>query len=460
MQPAVANIGSGVASYTQGYQQSSPIGLHDIFAAAQAANMTSVEIAYGPTITATELANLQSYIADNSTTGYGVVRAAKGQTAPWTSVFNEIILASDNESWNAVTPGLFYYPGYPYTNYGPLVVSQCTTLKAQSTWNSTKEKCAVNVQQFQGGLNATAIAAIDPSKKIDLLDSSDYYLVGTNTTCTPSTWFLDSWAGAWADTTDTSTNIYGTGTGSYPTVNYESNWGSISGACNTTNVAQTQAGEGAGLTIGATLPLLQQKYLNQFLRMNMWLFALDNVPYSSTAGTSPATTVPLWGLARGMGGAMTQERPAVYALALSNACLALGTGYPATRSTEVTFNHTASNGVPAYSNVPLVQSFANKSGSTRCVHIYNADASPHYYNFSGTNVPTGTVTQTVYGSANVSDTNETSPTVGNTVTSISAPTTLMVPAYGAVSLLYSTSVVTSTVHTFGGSVVIGGASQQ
>ena len=308
----------------------------------------------------------------------------------------------------------------------------------------------MNVQQAYGATNASVIRAVDTTGIIDLQNSSNYTAVGS-TTCTEPLLFQSSTTEAWANVNDSTMLQYKIGSSSVPVATYEANLGSVNGACTTSGITGWPEGEGYGLVDVLTHAYLQKGFPGHFPVYNIWQDYGYSLGYSSSAGSSPATSIALFGIWQGTGGNFNRARPRVYAVGAYNAASGLGTGYPATPTSPPTFNYSAANNIPAESNVPLIHAFAycagngsSCTGSSRSVVIVNADPNNAYYiTLSGTNVPSGPVSRVLYSSANITDTNESAQNVTNVTNSVSSP--YLVPAHSMIVLPFSTA--TSTGYT-------------
>jgi hypothetical protein len=225
---------------------------------------------------------------------------------------------------------------------------------------------------------------------------------------------------------------------------------------------------GGQAAISAFQPLLQQQmYPTQIPQHNF--FALSEYENGATGGL----TSKLWGNMIDAGGATNNVRPEFLGLALANQSI-IGPMYSCPVSgTGTTFNFAGNSsngtsvppGLPAVSNVPLVYAFCFKNGSSRSIVLVNTDlASSHTVSFAGTNPPTGTVTvrqvapptlDSMNEAATGSATNHTAATVAQTTTTASSPASIVLPAFSATALDYSTSTIQPPV-AFAGKVVISG----
>ena len=84
-------------------------------------------------LSTTEMQNLIEYLGGGASTPYGSIRAAEGQSAPWTSVFPKIHLELGNEMWN-----LSSFEGEAMNNpvaYGNRVATIFGAARASASYN-------------------------------------------------------------------------------------------------------------------------------------------------------------------------------------------------------------------------------------------------------------------------------------------------------------------------------------
>ncbi|CAN5951058.1 unnamed protein product [Sphagnum jensenii] len=437
---------NGATQGTSYTSYGSALGLDDFMKACLATGVKLCEVSVPPTLTTAELSNLADYLGGGTGTAYGAIRAALGETSSWTSVIPTIVIDDGNETWNTTVWGA-YISGAPYHQSGGMAHTFCAALKASASWNSSVENCAVNVQQGAGINNATAIQAVDPAacpgstRCIDVLNSSDYQAAGTPnvTDCVAADWLQDSYTETWANVNDSSLQVYldlsQAAATTYKLAAYEAGIGAASGNCTVAQITGIPEGEGWGLTDALSYLEQQRGFPGTLLAWNYWELNGKNRSFSSTASSSPATTIAGWGLAWGTGGNQANLRPTVYAQAAANACANLGTGYAVTYTSIPTYSSSARNGIPAETNVPLLRAFDFSSGSTECIVMVNTDSASHTVTAAGTYAPTGSLRQVSYTGSSLQANNETvANTVTNTTSTVSASSTYTLPAYSLVTI--------------------------
>jgi hypothetical protein len=248
---------------------------------------------------------------------------------------------------------------------------------------------------------------------------------------------------------------------------YESNLGT---QCGLTGITQSTingvvAGVGAGLD--ATLNMLLGVRDAGVLVQNAFALPEDaNAFYTATSttaggcGTNSGLTSPLWGINRIMPGptnASVVDRPSGIALNLINAAM-LPNLLAVTQTGTPTYSSPAAQPDPGYTSltysiaanpaVPYVQSFGFGDGAGNySLIVYNLNlASTEPITFTGAAAPTGSVTKTVFTSANITDNNEstvissgTPPVVQPSPTTVSNPSGDVLPPFSMTTYTWSTS---------------------
>jgi hypothetical protein len=107
------------ARYREGYNTGStevddiPYGIHE-FLQLCAATGADPWLTVPTATTPQEMTEFVEYLTGNGSDPYSALRISRGQTAPWTSVFNKVHIELGNETWNGVFGGeTMEYPPYP-----------------------------------------------------------------------------------------------------------------------------------------------------------------------------------------------------------------------------------------------------------------------------------------------------------------------------------------------------------
>lgn len=395
-----------------------PQNLNDFILAATTLGMHNVEYSFGPA--SLEQANIADYLNGNSGTTYGAYRIALGgPAAGWNSLLNSFTY-DWNETWNGKAGVDFSSNNYT-TSLG-VGVSTVNALIADSNWNTAKNFFAFPVQPSGGNVPYLStldplVATANPQRKLRL-DSSFYY---TNTTgdCSQPQNFKNGTAEAQANAKDSALVLNGVGTGGWPTIGYEgagNGQGILAlGNCQAAQTIGLFRGLGGALTDMEYVAQLQRRFPGNFRGMAKWSYSDGaTAGYTSTASTTPATSVDIWSGFPSSLGIGANPSAGVYGDALYNACAKLGTGIIPTFSGMPTLAVTAANGIPA-ETIDLTPVFACSDGATKRSFLMenNDTTTSHTVTLSPAtgDTPTGTVTITTLrshaGTPALSDNNDT-----------------------------------------------------
>jgi hypothetical protein len=416
------------------------------------------------TFTTQDAANLVEFLAAPSSTKYGGRRAALGQSSPWTSVFSKIHLSFCNECWNGGTfPGqsLPWRSNQPanelFYDYSIRAKAIFGAMHADSYYSSSALDLVMNAQTAQNWAMDAEIARVQP----DSIELEDYTYGTVNDFSSDA----DLWGPAMVEPYDKATdpndpsNFYQSvqdyqaqkscGASGSATCNvniYEWGQGTVNGSIDQTHTDYINAGAGEGV-IAVLEPMLN---LQNFGIVNDAYFALAEFNNGGLNGR----TVKLWGNTVDMGGATNNMRPQFLALSLMNQSI-IGPMYSCPISNNATYNFAGNSsngtnppsaGMPALKNVPYLYSFCFQNGTKRSLVLVNTDlTSSHTLAFSGTNPPSGAVTERVYASSGLDNMNEaptgeptntTKATVALASTTLANPTSVTLPPHSVIALDY------------------------
>lgn len=371
---------------------------------------------------AADFSNFIEFLAGPSTDGgYGARRAALGQTAPWTTVFNKIHLSFCNECWNNTfdgealpfrnnAPGGVNFNGL-YYDYAHAMYIALAAMRGNPNFNSANFELVANAQTAQTFGWDFFLANAPVGGAPDSIEIQAYYY-GTNNSDTSN---ADMWGPAYAIPWDRVTNpsdqanfnasvtdyesqhtCGATGTSTCGVNVYEWGEGTITGTATTpTQSAQDILNAGSGnVPTVAMLPLLNEQFFN-LGSQNYFSFN----EYANSSAFPNTNTAKLWGAIVDAGGATGNVRPAFQAMQLVNKSI-IGTMYSCPVSGTFTSNYpgNANNGenvppgMPAISNLPYIFAWCFKTGNSRSMVLVNSDFISHTVTLAGGNVPAGTVT--------------------------------------------------------------------
>jgi hypothetical protein len=367
------------------------------------------------TLSNAEASNLIDYLAGPATTVYGAKRAAAGQTAPWTSVFNKIHLEFGNESWNTI------FNGGDMENwqaYGTRTNAVFAAMRANTSYNPPSFDLIMN--GFSEYPAATA-AMQRYCTNNDSVGAAPYMMYnvndpGTTGAALNENLFGSAFAEAEAFVTNSGT-AEGVANGyilqnqqvlapfGKPFVGTEINLSPLAGNITQTELNGFSSSIGGGLAVvDAMLQQLRAGVLTQNL------FQLAQFIYTLPYLNNQTRTADLWGSVLDMG-VTDWRRPQFLALQMANAAIS---------SSSATMLQTLHTGADPTWNQPLVQtvqlnnahylqSFAFNNSNQYSLIVFNTNRTTWLpVTFAGANVPGGTVQQQQLTSANITDTNENS----------------------------------------------------
>ena len=484
-----------------GYQNNISYSIGDFLRLA--ANIGSEAwIVVPPTITPTDASNLVDYLAGSSSTTYGAIRAAQGQTAPWTSIVSHIYLELGNEQWNSGFSGgdMAYNPA----KYGALAQTLFGAMKSNSNWNSSYLSTVLGAQ-FQGTFYIQPIQ--NACNNNDYIDVGPYLMNTVSDVSNPNAWISTLaepqilWAPVGSSTCMEFNN--------YSSANSIPAYSQPQLAC-PTEAKYSQTGSGGGLVdvfgggimaqnaqaeanaarsvpiayyetnvdgTGSESALNQTQIYSYIPSLGIGLMNANNELESMSHGvnvqnifqigqdhiTASGNKYPMWGIVEDMGGPTNGNRPTFWAAQMVNNAVfpggnmlttttsnnyAAGIGSPTnTVSPPGSYsgytNGSAINGVAFPSNfVQNVRAwtFVNSANTSFSMVLSNISVSTQAVTFSGSVVPTGMTSVTVLTSSSPFDNNETTTTtVVPTTSTLTSPTSYTLPAYSLVTLTWGAS---------------------
>jgi hypothetical protein len=438
---------------------------------------------------AADFSNFIEFLAGPSTDGaYGARRAALGQTAPWTTVFNTIHLDFCNECWNTgfIGEALPFRSNAPsgtnfnglYYDYAHTMYLALAAMRGNSNFNASKFELIANAQTAQTFGWDFFLANAPAGGAPDTIEINAYYYNTIGQFASDAQIWTPEVVDIYNRTVNTSDpynfnqsladyqsqhTCGAAGTTTCKVSTYEWGQGTIAGSVTQTIQDEVNAGSG-DIVAAALLPLLNMQVWPAIGNQNRFAFNEFN------NGGSNSNTAKLWGAIVDAGGATNNVRPAFQAIELINKSI-IGTMFSCPVSGTNTFNFSADTsngstvppGVPATSNVPLVFAYCFKSGTSRSMVLINTDlASTHTITLAGGNIPTGTVTTRQLAPSSPDLLNEAhtgtatnTATMATSLTSSSgaASSTVSLPPYSVTALDYAAG--TSSIN-FSGKIILSG----
>jgi len=378
-----------------------------------------------------EMTDLIEYLAGNGTDNFSASRVARGQSQPWTAVFDKIHLELGNETWNGVFKGeSMVYPAYP--QWANVVFGAARKVPG---YQAGKFDLVLDGWGAVPGYNA---AMLSYSTQHDSMDIAPYLLYSANNEPLPTMFgalfaepeMFNSPGGevyqnllaANAAARKTSLSVY------------ETNLGTELGAITQAQMNQLTPSVGAGI---ATADNMLQMMRNGVQYQNT--FSLPQYQYKRTDGS----LVKLWGIVVDMG-TTNRKRPQFLTQSLVNSVIGGNMLQTVQSGSNPTWNQPLSSDGVQLSSAHSLQSFAFLNGTTISTVLFNLSQTAALpVTLSGENAPSGTVQMTQITSANITDNNETSNVVQpvtKTLSGFVATTVLSLPPFSMTVLRWTSTV--------------------
>jgi alpha-L-arabinofuranosidase len=405
------------------------------------------------TLSNTEASNLIDYLAGSTSTVYGAKRAAAGQTAPWTSVFNTIHLEFGNEAWDTIFDGGNMPNG---TAYGTRAQSVFASMRSNPAYKAASFDLIVNGwasdSKYNPGLNTAIQNAVSNN---DSFADAPYMMFtvndpGTTGAALNENLFGSEFAEAEAFVTNSGTaegiaNGYilqqqrevAASSNPKPYITTEFNISPRDGSMTQAELTDLASSVGSGLAVAdGMLQQLRAGVLTQNL------FELAEYNYYTTNSNNVSLTANLFGAVVDMG--VTDLRRGQF-LAVQMANNAINTANASMLQTvqtgaNPTWNQAMVQQVQL-NNAHYLQSFAFNTGNQYSLILFNVNRTTALpVTFAGDNVPAGTVQSQVLTSANITDNNETSSVfapVSSTLASFNPSMPMSLPPYSMTVLTWT-----------------------
>jgi hypothetical protein len=390
--------------------------------------------------TPAEMAVFIQYLTGTGGDQWSALRMARGQSEPWTKVFNKIHIELGNETWNGSFKGeSMNYPGYPQwanTVFG--------AARATAGFKAANFDLVIDGWASSSGYTATMLST---SNQHDSVDIAPYLLYSANDEsqalqfgalfAEPEVWTLPG--GQVANIVKTAA-VAPSFNGSSTALNvYETNLGTMIGNITKPELDALTPSVGAGLA--------HTVHMLEMMRMGVqYQNAFSLTQYEYKRGDQ--SLVRLWGLVVDMG-VTNRRRPQFLTQALANT--AIGGNMLATAQTGAnpTWDQPLSSDGVQLKGAHLLQSFAFQNGKSSSAVVFNLSQTTALpVTFSGANAPTGSVQVSQITSANITDNNELADNVQTTTSSLSgvkATTVVSLPPFSMTVLTWgSTSTSTTT----------------
>jgi len=399
-------------------------GIHEFLQLCQTVN-ADPWITIPTATTQTEMTAFMQYLTGDGSDQYSALRIARGQSAPWTSVFNKIHIELGNETWNGSFKGeSMAYPAYPQ-----LANQTFGLVKSSPGYVASKFDLVIDGWASDPGYNTGILATSTKHDSIDIAPYLLYSMMDESAAnqfgallAEPELWDTAAGGGevyanmgiAAAAPTPTNVNVY------------ETNLGPMVGTVTQAEINALTPSVAAGLAHTEHMLLMMKlgvKYQNTF--------ALPQYKYSDTSATNQPL-VPMWGIVIDMG-TTNRRRPQFLTQALANSVISGNMVQTVHTGANPTWNQKSLSDSVTLPTAHDLQSFGFVNGATSSVVVFNLSQTLTLpVTFSGANAPSGSVTMSQITSANITDNNETSnvvQTVTQTLSGFNPATSFSLPPF-------------------------------
>jgi alpha-L-arabinofuranosidase len=382
--------------------------------------------------TTTEMTDFIEYLTGTGSDPWSSLRISRGQSAPWTSVFNKIHIEFGNETWN----GSFRGESMDYNAYPGLANQIFGAARQTPGYVASKFDLVLDGFAAGAGYNQILLAG---SNQHDSLDIAPYLLYSANNEAQATMFgallaepelFEGTTGEVYADIGAVQTAP----TSTYMNV-YETNLGTMVG-----NITQTQL-DSLTPSIGAGIAHADHQL--QMMRLGVQYqntFSLPQYNYKRSDGL----IAKLWGVVVDMG-KTNRRRPQFLTQAMANAVIGGNMLQTVQTGANPIWNQPLSSDGVILPTAHMLQSFAFQNGSALSTIVFNLNQTAAVpVTFSGPNAPTGTVQMTQITSANITDNNETADVVAPTtqaLNGVNSSTVISLPPFSMTVLTTASNAV-------------------
>jgi alpha-L-arabinofuranosidase len=427
------------ARYREGYstgstsQASIAYGIHEFLQLCETVN-ADPWITIPTATTPAEMTAFIQYLTGTGSDQWSALRISRGQSQPWTTVFNKIHIEFGNETWN----GSFRGESMNYNAYPQLANKIFGAARATAGFKASSFDLVLDGMSASPGYNAILLKT---SNQHDSIDIAPYLLFSANNEAQSLMFGAllaepELFESASGQVGMNVTTAAAAPTPTYLNV-YETNLGTMIG-----NITQPQLNALAP-SIGAGLAHTEHMLLMMRLGVRYQnAFALQQFAFKRTDGSQ----VPMWGTVVDMG-TTNRRRPQFLTEAMANSVIGGTMLQTVHTGANPTWNQPMSSDNVVLNGAHYLQSFAFQNGNTASAVIFNLNQTASLpVTFSGVNAPSGSVQMSQITSANITDNNETADTVQTTTQTLSgfSPATgISLPPFSMTVLSWSTSVAQS-----------------
>jgi alpha-L-arabinofuranosidase len=357
--------------------------------------------------TTTEMTAFIQYLTGTGSDQWSALRIARGQSQPWTTVFNKIHIELGNETWN----GSFRGESMNYNAYPQLANKVFGAARQTSGYTAAKFDLVLDGFVSSPGYDGVLLKT---STQHDSIDIAPYLLLNANNEAQATMFgalfaepeLFESASGpvgqdmatAAAAPTPTYVNVY------------ETNLSPTGGTITEAQLSALAPSAGAGIA--------HTDHMLQMMRLGVQYqnaFSLPQFNFQRSDGS----LVRLWGTVVDMG-TTNRRRPQFLTQALANTAVGGNMLQTVQTGANPTWNQPLSSDSVVLNGAHYIQSFAFQNGTTVGTIVFNLNQTAALpVTFSGPNAPSGSVQVSQLTSANITDNNETADTVQTTTQTLS-----------------------------------------
>jgi hypothetical protein len=443
MMAAGAALGSDIpnqlqapfARYREGYSTGSTnqaviaYGIHEFLQLCQTVG-ADPWITIPTATTTTEMTDFIQYLTGAGSDQWSALRIARGQSQPWTTVFNKIHIEFGNETWN----GSFRGESMNYNAYPQLANKIFGAARQTAGYKASSFDLVLDGFVSSPGYNGVLLKT---STQHDSIDIAPYLLVNANNEAQAT---LFGALFAEPELFESASGVVGQDmaqavtapTPTYMNV-YETNLGMMGGTITQAQLNSLTPSVGAGLA--------HTDHMLQMMRVGVRYqnaFSLPQFDFKRNDGS----LVRMWGSVVDMG-TTNRRRPQFLTEALANSVIGGVMLQTVHTGANPTWNQPLSSDNVVLNGAHYLQSFAFLNGNAASAVIFNLNQTASLpVTFSGANAPSGSVQMSQITSANITDSNETADTVQTTTQTLSgfSPATgISLPPFSMTVLSWSAS---------------------
>jgi len=400
------------ARYREGYstggtsQVNISYGIHEFLQLCETVN-ADPWITIPTATTTTEMSDFIQYLTGTGSDQWSALRISRGQSQPWTSVFNKIHIEFGNETWN----GSFRGESMNYNAYPQLANKIFGAARATAGFKASSFDLVLDGMSASPGYNGVLLKT---SNQHDSIDIAPYLLYSANDEAQSLMFGAllaepELYESASGQVGMNMTTATAAPTPTYLNV-YETNLGTMVGGITQAELNTLAPSIGAGLA--------HTDHMLQMMRLGVRYqnaFALQQFAFKRTDGKQ----VPMWGTVVDMG-TTNRRRPQFLTEALANSAIGGTMLQTVHTGANPTWNQPMSSDNVVLNGAHCLQSFAFLNGNTASLVVFNLSQTASLpVTFSGANAPSGSVQMSQITSANITDNNETANNVQATTQTLS-----------------------------------------